>query len=115
MAVDLQERQRGLLRELAELEAQDAKLYARRMQVRAEIAQVWEQPQDGVEQFAILELAGTARIGQHRAGTQLQDAVRLDQVFTRTLALLSAGLVFQQSVVLLLQLTAGCTEQVQRG
>ena len=61
--------QRSVLSQLAELEAEDARLYARRMELRAHMDELWtDGPQ---EQFGVIELAGTARIGQGRASTQL--------------------------------------------
>jgi hypothetical protein len=45
--------------------------------------------EDGPDAFAVREFAGTARIGQVRAATQLTDDRRLTQLFPRTLAVAS--------------------------
>lgn len=111
--LDRSSRQSALLAELAEVEAEDARLYARRMRIRGEMEQAW-QTGDGPEQFGVLELAGTARIGQTRAGTQLSDGQRLREVLPDILGLLGAGVMFRETAVLFLQLTAPCSEQVQR-
>jgi hypothetical protein len=105
--------QRMLLAALAADEAEDARLYARRMRRRADLARLWPDTPQGPEEFGVIELAGTARIGQARASSQLVDAVRLVETFPRALALLKAGLMFRETAVLLLQLTTACTEAVQ--
>lgn len=107
------EQQRRLLAALAADEAEDARLFARRMRHRAELARLWPDTPQGPEEFGVIELAGTARIGQARASSQLVDGVRLVQTFPRTLALLEAGQMYRETAVLLLQLTAACAEAVQ--
>ncbi|MCW2598655.1 MAG: hypothetical protein JWM02_484 [Frankiales bacterium] len=108
--VDQQEAARLVLAAVATDEADNARLYARRMRNRAELDR---QLNTGPDQFGVIELAGTARIGQGRAATQLSDARRLDEVLTGTLALLAQGGLFQQTAELLLSLTRHCTPDVQ--
>ena len=105
--------QRALLAAIAADEAQDARLFARRMRCRAEMDRLWNDGEAGPEQFGMIELAGTARIGQLRADNQLSTARRLVDLFGATLALLEAGVMFQQTAVLLLELTRCCTDEVQ--
>jgi hypothetical protein len=115
--MDLAERdaqQRALLADIADQEAADARLFAARMRNRAELDRLWNSPeQTGPEQFGVLELAGTARIGQIRADSQLSTGRRLVDVFPATLALLEQGLMYRETAVLLLELTRNCTEPVQ--
>jgi hypothetical protein len=111
-ALTLEDQQRAVLAQLSRDEADRAVLYARSMRTRAEMSRLWDTA-DGPESFALLELAGTARIGQIRAGNQLSDARRLTELFTSTLELLASGVMFTETAVLLLQLTVNCTEAVQ--
>jgi len=111
-----EDQQRALLAELAEVEAQDAQLYARRMVLRADMDSLWNPPdaKGQMEQFGVLELAGTARIGQGRASSQLIDGTRLIEELPRTLAALQAGTMFRETAVLLLQQTRNCSPEVTR-
>jgi hypothetical protein len=79
------DRQREVLAALAAEEVVEATVFARRMRLLAEADQLWEA---GPEAFAVLELAGTARIGQGRAARQLSDGHRLVTLFPLALALL---------------------------
>ena len=115
-----QQRQRGLLAAIANAEAADARLFAHRMRLRAELDESFApettaepDPVSGPEQFGVLELAGTARIGQLRASGQFSDARRLVELFAGTLGLLTAGVMFRETAVLLLALTRNCTAAVQ--
>lgn len=60
-----------------------------------------------------MELAGTARIGQDRANTQLEIAVRLVNNFPRVMELLEAGELFQGCAEMLMTLTRNASEPVQ--
>ena len=74
-----EDQQRALLAELADVEALEAQVFARKMDLRARMDELWN-PSDGdgaQEQFGVLELAGTARIGQTRASSQLVNGTRL--------------------------------------
>ena len=104
------DQQREVLAAIAVEEVLEAQAFARRMRLRAHAEQLWE---DGPEAFAVLELAGTARIGQVRAATQLTDGRRLVQLFPRALALLETGQMYRESAALLLSLTVNCTDDVQ--
>ena len=110
LASDHVDAARAVLAAVAVDEADQARLYARRMRHRAELDRLLT---TGPEQFAVIELAGTARIGQCRAATQLSAARRLDEVLTGTLSLLEHGLLFQETAELLLSLTRHCTPAVQ--
>jgi hypothetical protein len=109
--LQLQDAQRTALAAIGDGEAEHARLFARRMRDRYSLVQLWEQA-PGPTDFVILELAGTARIGQVRASGQLTDAVRLVEVLRRTLAALAAGTMFVPTAELLLSLTRNCTEAV---
>jgi hypothetical protein len=104
------DRQREVLAALAAEEVVEATVFARRMRLLAEADQLWEA---GPEAFAVLELAGTARIGQGRAARQLSDGHRLVTLFPVALALLETGEMYRESAALLLSLTASCAEAVQ--
>ena len=104
------DQQREVLAAIAAEEAVEAQAFARRMRLRAVADGLWGQ---GPEAFAVLELAGTARIGQVRAQTQLTEGRRLVQLFPQALALLEAGVLYRECAALLLSLTASCTEPVQ--
>jgi hypothetical protein len=104
------DQQREVLASIAAEEAVEAQAFARRMRLRAVADGLWG---DGPEAFAVLELAGTARIGQVRAATQLTEGRRLVRLFPLALALLETGELYRESAALLLSLTASCTEPVQ--
>jgi hypothetical protein len=104
------DQQREVLAAIAVEEAVEAQAFARRMRLRAVADGLWG---DGPEAFAILELAGTARIGQVRAATQLTEGRRLVRLFPIALALLESGELYRESAALLLALTASCAEEVQ--
>jgi hypothetical protein len=104
--------QRAALRRVAELEAQNARLLAERMRARAEVDRLWDSPLDGHEQFGVIELAGTARIGLGRAAGQLADGTALVTELTGTLAALEAGELFEPTAMLMLQLTRNCSAAV---
>lgn len=95
----LDEQQRAVLREVARDEVDRAVLFARTMRTRAELARLWANEPEG---DAEIELAGTGRIGQVRASRQLDDAQRLVDLLTGTLALLEAGVMYVPVAELLL-------------
>ena len=94
--------------------AQEAMLFARRVRHLAELVDLarLEEGASGVEQFIELELAGTLRWGQTRAARQTLTALRLTEVLTCTLAMLSEGNLFVHQAEVLLDETKACTEQV---
>ena len=105
----LEDARRSALAAVAVDEVARAVLFARVMRNRAEVERLWGWEPDS---FPELELAGTARIGQIRAGGQLSDARRLVNVLTGTLTLLEAGVMFQPTAEVLLHLTRNCTDEV---
>lgn len=106
----LESAQRAVLVAVARDEVDRAVLFARSMRNRAELGRLWD---SGPEGFAEIELAGTGRIGQLRAGRQLDDAQRLADILTGTLALLESGVMYVPVAELLLSMTRMCPEQVQ--
>jgi hypothetical protein len=110
----LEDQQRALLAEVGEVEHLKAQLFAREMRLRARMDALWNSSERAQEQFGVLELAGTARISQTRAATQLLNGTRLVEDLPGTLTALESGLMFRESAVLLLELTRTCTPQVVR-
>lgn len=96
--------------------AQEAVLFARRCRHLAELVQLarLEEGASGVEQFIELELAGTLRWGQTRAAGQTLTALRLTEVLTGTLAMLSEGILFVHQAEVLLEETRACAERSPR-
>jgi len=101
--------QRAVLDRVGSLEREAAVLYAKQARARAEMAALW-----GTDQGQLLELAGTARIGQARAGGQLGRAERLVGLFPIALGLLELGVMRVGTVEILLSASKNCTEPVQR-
>ena len=95
---------------IEELEAERTKGYARAMELRADMAQLWDGQRQG---FAEMELAGTGLIGQIRAARELEDGTRLVELFPKLHALLTAGAVFVPSAEAVLVATRRCTPEVQ--
>ncbi len=109
LADDLLAAQRAVLDAVEQDERDRARLYARTMRNRAEAARLWaHKPGQGV-----MELAGTARIGQTRASTQMHEALRLVECFPRALALLESGRMHQGTAELLLALTKNLSADLQ--
>ena len=102
--------QRAVLEALEALESEKARLHARGLQLRAELAQLWADERAG---FAEIELAGTALVGQYRAARELDDATRAADNFPRLSELLAEGTVFVPTADLLLEATRRCTPEVQ--
>lgn len=102
--------QRAVLVAIEELEAERAKGYARAMELRAEMAQLWEGTRQG---FAEMELAGTGLVGQIRAARELEDGARLVELFPKLHELLTAGVVFVPTAEAVLVATRRCTPEVQ--
>ena len=107
----LPDRQRAVLARITELETQQGRLFAARMLAVYDQSRLWEQA-PGPDMFGILELAGTARVGQSRAAILQDDARRLVEVLRGTLEALQAGSIFQPAAELLLRLTRHCTAEV---
>jgi hypothetical protein len=77
---------------------------------RAEVAQLWGAVRPGQ---GLMELAGTARVGQKRAARQVEDALRLTGCFPRALALLETGRMRQGTAELLLKVTQHLSADLQ--
>jgi hypothetical protein len=101
--------QRAVLGRVGSLEREASVLYAKQARARAQMAQLW-----GADQGVVVELAGTARIGQARAGGQLCRDERLVEWFPITLGLLELGVMRIGTMEILLAVSRNCTEQVQR-
>lgn len=104
--------QREALVALEELEARKAQLHAEGLALRAEIARLWARERSGTVE---MEVAGTALVGQIRAGRELDDATRMAECFPQLSALLADGLVFVPTVEAVLTATRRCTQEVQAG
>ncbi|MDP9181897.1 MAG: 13E12 repeat family protein, partial [Actinomycetota bacterium] len=101
--------QRAVLELICQDEHDRAVLYARTLRNRADLYRMLDRkPAD-----AIVELAGTARIGQTRALTQLQDGRRMLELYPLGLELLDAGALLVGTVEMLLLMTRTCAEHVQ--
>jgi hypothetical protein len=101
--------QRAALDAVEQDERDRARLYARTARNRAEVARLWAaKPGQGV-----MELAGTARIGQDRATTQTLDGLRLVECFPRVLQLLDDGRMRQGTAELLLAVTKNLSASLQ--
>lgn len=93
--------QRALLEAIDEDEQELARLQVRKARHRAELTSLWAgKPGQGV-----MELAGTARIGQHRATRQIEDDTRLVHCFPRATALLEQGRMLVGTCRMLLKMT----------
>src|SRR3954447_8774449 len=104
------EEQRAVLEQIEELEAEKARLHARGLALRAELAQLWTDERSG---FAEMELAGTALVGQYRAARELEDGTRFADCFPKLAALLDAGAVFVPTAEAVMAATRSCTAEVQ--
>lgn len=101
--------QRAALDRVDALERAKAVLYAQEARSRVLIGRLWDQ-----DPGQVLELAGTARIGQGRAAGQLDRAERLVQYFPVALGLLEHGVMFVGTAELLLRLSKNCSPAVQQ-
>ena len=101
--------QRAVLDRVGSLEREQSVLYAKQARARAEMSRLW-----GADQGVVLELAGTARIGQDRAGGQLCRGDQLVDNLPVALGLLELGVMRVGTVQILLALTKNCSQQVQR-
>ncbi|MFN2539199.1 MAG: HNH endonuclease signature motif containing protein [Mycobacteriales bacterium] len=113
---DTRQRRGALLARVAAAEAEAARAYATGMQLRAQMMAEWHDSSGEIhhpEGHEITELAGTVRIGQQRAASQLSNAQRLVLLWRRSFAALQAGLMYPATAELLLMLTRNCSEAVQ--
>ncbi|MDP9181606.1 MAG: 13E12 repeat family protein, partial [Actinomycetota bacterium] len=99
--------QRAVLDRVGSLEREQAVLYARQARARAEMVRLW-----GADQGVLVELAGTARVGQAKAGGQLGRAERLVEHFAVALGLLELGVMRVGTVEIVLSLTKNCRTEV---
>jgi hypothetical protein len=101
--------QRAALDAVAQDERDRARLYARAARNRAEVARLWSARRGS----GVMELAGTARIGQDRATRQSDDGVRLVGCFPHAMTLLERGVMYQGTAEMLLGLTQHLTTELQ--
>jgi hypothetical protein len=87
-----------------------AALYARSLENRERLATLLP-PTRG--RPGVVELAGTARIGQMRATTQSEIAVRIVRNFPRVLELMKSGAMYRGTVEMLATLTKNASTEVQ--
>jgi hypothetical protein len=87
-----------------------AALYARTLENRERLATLLP-PTRG--RHGVVELAGTARIGQMRATTQSEIAVRIVRNFPRVLELMKSGAMYRGTVEMLATLTKNASTEVQ--
>jgi Domain of unknown function (DUF222) len=108
------DRQIALLDALAALEAEAARLFARRVDllVSLDAAAAATQRETGREQFTVLELAGTCGLGQGHARDLLADAARWTECLPATLALLRTGQLLVHQAQVLFQVTENCPAPV---
>jgi len=102
--------QAALMQQVEEDERELARLYARRMRLRSEVAKTWGHGRPGK---AAMELAGTARIGQDRATREMVDGLRLTECFPRALALLEQGRMYVGTAQMLLGMTKDLSAELQ--
>jgi hypothetical protein len=108
MAPDVLQQRDAALEQVRRIERSKARAFAKEARVLAELGELY-QGDSGV----LLELAGTARIGQVKAAGQSERARRLVGLFPRALALLEAGEMFEGTAQLLLAVTKNASERVQ--
>ena len=103
--------QAASIREAIEQDERDmAVVYARSIRHRAALAHALASKKG---RHAVMELAGTAKIGQDRSTTQLEIAVRLEGNFPRVLELLEEGRLFRGTVDMLATITRHTSTPVQ--
>ncbi len=96
------------LQVLARRYAREAREYAAKVRDLVELERLFADDRDGL----ILELAGTARMGQGAAAGEVDRAVRLQEHFPRVLELLARGQMRVATVGILLRLTSKCSVAV---
>ena len=96
------------LQVLARRYAREAREYAAKTRELIELERLFAGDRDGL----ILELSGTARMGQGSAAGEVDRAVRLGEHYPRVLELLSRGQMRVATVQILLRLTAKCSSAV---
>ena len=101
--------QRAVLERVGSLERERAVLFAKQARAHAEMAVLW-----GEDPGVLLELAGTARMGQGRAGGLLGRDERLVTLFPVALGLLELGVMRVATVEILLAVSKNCTAPVQQ-
>ena len=112
----LEDAQRAGLDALAELCAQEAQVFAGQVRRLQELIVLTarQHRSSGVEQFLVMEIAGTCSWGQGAAAGRLADAQHLAQCLPQTLALLEAGRWTVPAARTVLSGTRSCTDEVAR-
>jgi hypothetical protein len=106
---DLHDAQRAVLARIDADEREMATVYARQMRHRAEAAQLWAEKSGQ----GLIELAGTARVGQDKAYGQLVEGIRLQLCFPRALELLETGAMLVGTAQMLLRMTRNLSGELQ--
>jgi len=100
--------QRVVRESLAQLDTEQGVLYARKLRELAELARLSEDR----PAHAIMEVAGTFKVGQAKATTMLQHGRRSVDLLPRALELLESGALQQGTMELLLWTTNKCSDEV---
>src|SRR5687767_1044151 len=110
MAADAAVRQNAALDAVEAGLRADAVSFAVQVRALAELADAAQAEEQGsaLPQFPMMELAGTARLGQSAATRRLVEADRLVTTLPRTLALLSRGELLVHQAKAILAETAHC-------
>src|SRR5689334_20747052 len=104
MSADLT-RRAAQVRVLANRYTREAREHAAKVRELVELDRLFGSDRDGL----LLELAGTARMGQDRAAGELDRALRLHEHYPRALVLLHRGAMRVATVDILLRLTKRCS------
>jgi Domain of unknown function (DUF222) len=109
-------RQNELLDALAAVDADAARLFARRVDLLAALdaAAAATERETGREQFTVLELAGTCGLGQGKAQDLLAEALHWTECLPATLALLRTGGLLVHQAQVLYAVTQHCSAEVCR-
>ncbi len=106
--------QPALLDELADLERAEAELLARRLRALGALGVAAEQDavRTGCEQFTVLEVAGSCRIGQRGATDRQLEATHVLDRLPLLLSALEAGELFVPQARVVIRETSSCTDAV---
>jgi Domain of unknown function (DUF222) len=108
------DRQNELLDALAAVEADAARLFAQRVDllVALDAAAAATERETGLEQFTVMELAGSCGLGQGKAQDLLAEALHWTKCLPATLALLRSGGLLVHQAQVLLKVTQHCPTEV---
>ena len=99
---------------LVEIERAEARLLGRRIRSLGALAEAasYDEKHTGIEQFTVLELAGSCRIGQQSATARQVDAAHVLEDLPLLLAALEAGEVFVPQARVVISETSCCSAEV---